>query len=56
MKVVYIVSIPWDSHSVKMSYAFKNKSEAKEFAKKINEKGYHGYVGGIFVEECEIYE
>lgn len=53
-RVVYVVSVPWDSASVKETHVFKNEKDADKFLTKINEDGYGGFCGGLFVEEVAI--
>lgn len=54
METVYVVSIPWDGHMVKYTKVFKEEKDAQEYCIKMNEKGYNGYCGGLFVQHCEI--
>lgn len=53
-KTVFVVSIPWDSHSVKQTHVFKNHKDAEAFCTLRNEHGYGGFTGGLCVEECQI--
>ena len=54
MKTVYVVSIPWDSARVDQTYVFSKRKTAEQFCEYHNEQGYHGYAGGLSVEDCQI--
>lgn len=54
MSKVYVVSIPWDSARVDQSWVFTNKKRAEDMAKRINERGYNGYSGGVRVETVDL--
>jgi hypothetical protein len=53
-KTVYVVAIPWDSASISSVRVFELRRHADDYATKVNEVGYHGYTGGVCVNECEI--
>lgn len=54
MKIVYVVSIPWDSHRVNSARVFKTREQAEEYYKAKDEQGYNGYMNGLFVQACEV--
>jgi hypothetical protein len=53
-KIMYVVTIPWDSASISESYIFTSYIDASAFCDQKNAEGYNGYCGGLAVHRCSV--
>lgn len=54
-KIIYLVGIPWDSHSIDRTEVFFTLERAQAFVEETNSYN-SGYVGGLFIETVEVVE